>query len=157
MGISISPGHHGLAVGDVNGDGLEDVYVCDGGSLPNRLYVQRPDGTVDERSAVAGVDFLEDSRGALLVDLDNDGDQDLAVTTVAMVIVAENDGSGRFTLRGGHPGAPYPASISAADVDVDGDLDFYVCVYEGATQGKAAQGFQAVSYTHLTLPTILLV
>ena len=34
-------GHHGLAVGDVNGDGLEDLYVCDGGSLPNRLYARR--------------------------------------------------------------------------------------------------------------------
>lgn len=137
-------GHHGLAVGDVNGDGREDVYVCDGGSLPNRLYLQQPDGSVKEVSAEAGVDFLEDSRGALLVDWDNDGDQDLAVATVAMIVFCENDGKGNFTLRGGHMGAPYPASISAADVDVDGDVDLFVCVYEGMGNARSVgQGFQA--------------
>ena len=39
---------HGLAVGDVNGDELEDVYVCDSGGLPNRLYVQNLDVTVTD-------------------------------------------------------------------------------------------------------------
>lgn len=135
-------GHHGLAVGDVNGDGLEDLYVCDGGSLPNRLYVQQADGTVIESAAEAGVDFLEDSRGALLIDLDNDGDQDLVVATIAMIAVAENDGRGRFTLRGGHGGARYPSSLSAADPDGDGDLDVYVCVYEGE-RASGSRGFEA--------------
>ncbi len=135
-------GHHGLAIGDVNGDGREDVYVCDGGSLPNRLYVQQADGTVRDRSREAGVDFLEDSRGALLIDLDNDGDQDLAVATIAMIVVAENDGSGVFTLRGGHGGARYPSSLSAADPDNDGDLDLYVCVYEGE-RASGSRGFEA--------------
>ncbi|MEZ5323737.1 MAG: hypothetical protein R3F19_01520 [Verrucomicrobiales bacterium] len=60
-------GHQGIAVGDVNGDGLEDIYACDGGALPNRLYVQEADGTLSDRSAAAGVDFLEDSRSALIV------------------------------------------------------------------------------------------
>ena len=138
-------GHHGLAVGDVNGDGLEDVYVCDGGSLPNQLYLQQADGSAVEAAAKAGVDFLEDSRGALLVDLDNDGDQDLVVATVALIIMAENDGAGNFTLRGGHPGAPYPASISAADPDNDGDLDLYVCVYEAGDQLSSARWFAARS------------
>ncbi len=138
-------GHHGLAVGDVDGDGREDLYVCDGGSLPNRLYLQKADGTVREAAAEANVDFLEDSRGALLVDLDNDGDQDLVVATVAIVIVAENDGAGNFTLRGGHTGAPYPASISAADVDDDRDLDLYVCVYEAGDAATGSRWFEARS------------
>ncbi len=136
-------GHHGIAVGDVDGDGRDDLYVCDGGSLPNRLYRQLPNGAAEDISARAGVDFLEDSRSALLVDLDGDADQDLVLATIAMIVFAENDGSGRFTVRGGHPGAPYPYSLSAADFDLDGDLDVFVCVYGAADEGSGARGFEA--------------
>ncbi|YCM42803.1 VCBS repeat-containing protein [Verrucomicrobiaceae bacterium 227] len=139
-------GHHGIAIGDVNGDGLEDLYVCDGGSLPNQLYLQQPDGTAKEVAAEWGVAWLEDSRGALLVDLDNDGDQDLVVSTIAMIAIAENNGAGNFVLRGGYPGAPYPFSLSAADYDSDGDLDLYTCIYsagDDAISGK--RGFEAAS------------
>ena len=137
-------GHHGLAVGDVNGDDLEDLYLCDGGSLPNRLYLQQEDGTLRDVSREAGVDWLEDSRCALLVDLDNDGDLDLVVATIAMIAFAENDGKGRFAVRGGHPGARYPFSLSAADYDNDGDLDLYACVYS-AGDGASGRGFEATS------------
>ena len=41
----------GLAIGDVNGDGLDDLYFCDVGGLPNRLFVQQTDGTVVDSSA----------------------------------------------------------------------------------------------------------
>ena len=138
-------GHQGIAVGDVNGDGLDDVYVCDGGGLPNRLYVQSEDGTVEDRSAAAGVDFLESSRSALIVDLDNDGDQDLVVATVALVLFLENDGAGVFSLQGGHPGSPGPYSMAAADYDNDGDLDLYVADYGAGRSSSGAQGFEAQS------------
>ena len=137
-------GHHGLAVGDVNGDGRDDLYVCDGGSLPNRLYLQQADGTAVDVSAQAGVDWLEDTRSALLVDLDNDGDQDLVLATIAMVVFLENDGDGIFALRGGHPGARYPFSLSAADFDHDGLLDLYVCVYSAGDRA-GRRGFEANS------------
>ena len=91
-------GHNGLAVGDVNGDGLDDLYVCDMAGLPNRLFVQQPDGTARDMSAEAGVDWLERSRSALLLDLDNDGDQDLVVATSVSVLFMANDGAGRFKL-----------------------------------------------------------
>ena len=136
-------GHHGLALGDVDGDGLEDVYVCDAGSLPNRLYLQKPDGTLREASKESGVDWLEDSRSALLIDLDNDGDQDLVVATIAVIAFAENNGRGVFRLRGGHRGAPYPYSMAAADFDVDGDLDVHVCVYSGAAGSAGERGFES--------------
>ncbi|MGH9868089.1 MAG: tetratricopeptide repeat protein [Candidatus Polarisedimenticolia bacterium] len=89
-------GHNGIAVGDVNGDGLDDLYICQMGGLPNLLYVQNPDGTATDRSAEAGVDWLERTRSALFVDFDNDGDQDLvAATSVALLFMA-NDGAGKF-------------------------------------------------------------
>jgi len=91
-------GHNGLAVGDVNGDGLDDLYVCDMAGLPNRLFIQQPDGTAKDASAEAGVDWLERSRSALLLDLDNDGDQDLVVATSVSVLFMANDGAGRFKL-----------------------------------------------------------
>ena len=132
-------GHHGLAVGDVNGDGLEDVYVPQTGGLPNRLFVQSPDGTATDGAAAAGVDFLERTQSALLLDLDNDGDQDLAVATSASLIVLANDGSGHFTQVADLP--PGGAmSMTAADYDNDGDLDLYVCHYTKVTKDDKNAG-----------------
>lgn len=131
-------GHHGLAIGDVNSDGLEDLYVCDTGGLPNRLYLQRPDGTVSDDSAKAQVDWLENSRAALLIDLDNDGDQDLVVATIPLILFAENDGTGRFTLRDTSDAVADAHSMCAADYDEDGDLDIYICGYRPSPEtGKA--------------------
>ena len=119
----------GLAIGDVNGDGLDDCYVCDVGGLPNRLFVQQPDGTALDTAAAAGVDWLDRSYGALLVDLDNDGDQDLVVSASVSLLVMQNDGSGNFTVRTRLEPNPTAHSLSAADYDGDGRLDIYVCSY----------------------------
>ena len=48
--------HHGLAIGDVNGDGLEDVYVCQPKGFPNPLFLHQSDGSVREAGAQAGVE-----------------------------------------------------------------------------------------------------
>ncbi len=133
-------GHHGIALGDVNGDGLDDLYVCDAGGLPNRLYVQRADGTAQDVSAEAGVDLLEDSVAALLIDLDNDGDQDLVVGTDPWLQVAENDGSGHFSWRATMDLNTDPFSLTAIDYDVDGDLDLYVCGYNVRKQDPTRRG-----------------
>ncbi|MCH8046849.1 MAG: VCBS repeat-containing protein [Planctomycetes bacterium] len=123
-------GWQGLAVGDVNGDGLDDLYVCQPGGLPNLLFVQNPDGTASDRSAAAGVDWLDSTHGALLVDLDNDGDQDLVVGTTEGLLLAANDGRGKFTVVGAEViPAAIPYSLAAADYDGDGDLDLFVCCY----------------------------
>ena len=143
----VMTGHHGLAVGDVNGDGLDDLYLCDAGGLTNRLYLKTADGTVEDRSHASGVDFLEDSRAALLVDLDNDGDQDLVVSMLELIVFAENDGNGRFTVRGGFTGSPNAYTMSAADFNNDGYLDIYVCVYGPHEKETGTRGFEARSPT----------
>ena len=122
-------GNPGLAVGDVNGDGFDDFYICQEAGLPNRLFIQNPDGTATEHSASWGVDWLQSSRSALLVDLDNDSDQDLVVAIHGGVVVAENDSKGHFRLRDVLATTTDTMSLSAVDYDLDGRLDIYVCGY----------------------------
>ncbi len=122
-------GNPGMALGDVNGDGLDDLYLCQEDGLPNLLYVQNPDGTLRDESDEAGVNWLESSRSALLVDLDNDGDQDLAVAMMGGIVLAANQGDGQFKYQTLLPTADDLMSMSAADYDDDGLLDLYVCTY----------------------------
>ncbi|MFT7677912.1 MAG: hypothetical protein ACI8QC_001898 [Planctomycetota bacterium] len=119
--------HCGAAVGDVNGDGREDLYLCQTSGLPNRLLLQQADGSVRDYAAAAGVDWLEHSASALLVDLDGDGNLDLAVATRAGLLLQPGHGDGTF-------GKTVPLALvdsdvyalSAADFDLDGDLDLYL-------------------------------
>jgi hypothetical protein len=120
---------YGGAVGDVNGDGLEDLYVCQPGGLPNRLFIQNHDGTAADGSQEAGVDILDCSTSALFVDLDNDGDQDLVVAIWYELLVFENDAAGRFKLRAKLPTVHRDVqSLSASDFDNDGRADLYITV-----------------------------
>ena len=67
----------------------------------SRLFEIQQKGmtVVVDQSQAAGVAWLDQTSSALLVDLDNDGDQDLAAATAVGVLVMENDGTGKFTLR----------------------------------------------------------
>jgi hypothetical protein len=140
-------GHHGLAVADVNGDGLEDLYACQTGGLPNLLFTQNADGTATDVSAQAGVDIMERTHAALLSDLDNDGDPDLMLATYASLLVLANDGSGRFDRVADIP-FPNAFTLTAADYDLDGDLDVYACNYAQRSQldRNAGLGLQPIPY-----------
>lgn len=129
-------GHHGLAVGDLNEDGLEDLYLCEPGGLPNRAYLRQPDGSVRESAAEMGLDILDSCTSALIVDFDGDGDRELVLTTVDEVILMENTGRGRFRIAGRFA-AQSGTSMAAADVDNDGDVDLFVCGYLSPYDGGA--------------------
>ena len=120
-------GMHGLAVGDLDGDGLDDVFVCQQVGLPNQLLIRQLDGTYVDRAREARVDLLEPTRLALIVDLDNDGHQDLVQAVGPSLIVGFNEGDGTFSgftaLRAKNAAHFY--SLSAADADGDGWIDLY--------------------------------
>ncbi len=127
-------GHEGIALGDVDGDGLDDLFVCTSGGLPDRLFRHLPDGTLEDVSHAFGVDFLDQTRSALILDLDNDGDQDIVAAVDPWIVFLENRGEAnepkqpRFAPVARVPGVSV-TSLAAADVDRDGDLDLYACGY----------------------------
>lgn len=72
----------GSVMGDVNGDGLLDIYVCAVVGLKNlrghnELFINNGDNTFSEQSAEYGVDFESYSSSAAFLDYDLDGDLDL--------------------------------------------------------------------------------
>ena len=137
----------GMAVGDVNGDGLEDVYLCQGGGLPNLLFVQNSDGTATDQSAPSGSDWLDHTNSALLVDLNNDGDQDLVLAIPSRVLVMENDSTGIFKLATEIPTDDEDTeALSAVDFDGDGDVDLYVCTYYATDEARADESRRSFLY-----------
>ncbi len=139
--FGVSQHNHGVAVGDANGDGLDDVYVCQPSGMPNLLYLQQVDGTLADVSAQSGVDWLDISRAALFVDLDNDGDQDLVLTLRWSMLIHENDGRGRFALKRIVDTKFNLHSIAAADYDRDGNIDLYICGYSPGPESAATDVF----------------
>jgi len=125
LGLSFL-GHEGLSVADVDGDGREDVYVCQGGGIPNRLLLQQADGSVRDAGAEWGLDVLDLSRSALFVDLDGDDDLDLALAGEGVTFFERQE---RGFRRAARHATGTVTSLAAADVDADGDLDLYAACY----------------------------
>jgi cytochrome oxidase Cu insertion factor (SCO1/SenC/PrrC family) len=131
---SFQRGHYqngnGIAVADVDGDGLIDIYFTSqlGGS---QLWRNLGGGRFEEITEAAGV--AASGRvgvSASFADTDNDGDPDLYVTSVrGGNLLFENDGRGRFTDVTASSGLGYAGHSSSAlffDYDRDGLLDLFL-------------------------------
>jgi hypothetical protein len=123
------PSNPGLAIGDVNNDGLEDLFICQEVGLPCLLYLQQPDGSLKDYTRESNVDLLHNCRSALIVDWDNDGHNDLAVAMTGGVVLAEGDGTGRFRIATLLDTSEDVLVLSAGDYDLDGRLDLFAAVY----------------------------
>ena len=142
----------GLAVGDVNGDGRDDLYRSGSHFYAGELLVQRPDGSFeptafgDTRSPIAPTKGDpagfnpngQEELGSLFFDADGDGDQDLYIASGGSELSLSsdeyldrlflNDGTGVFRVDSAAlPSARNSAScVRATDIDRDGDLDLFV-------------------------------
>src|SRR3954469_24946388 len=121
---------NGVAVADVDGDGLIDIYFVSqvGG---NQLWKNVGGGKFQDITASAGVGVPgKVGVSASFADIDNDGDADLYVTTVrGGNVLFENDGKGHFRDITAPAGLSYVGHSSAAvffDYDHDGRLDLFL-------------------------------
>lgn len=127
----------GGAVGDVDNDGYEDVYLTDSlRGLPNSLYHNNGDFTFTDIAAKAGVANLNDDKNfsttAVFFDCDNDGYKDLFVVRFGQSLIFHNRGDGTFEDVSARSEIPKPRNAVAAvafDYDRDGKLDLYVGSY----------------------------
>jgi hypothetical protein len=123
----------GVALGDVDGDGLADLYLCrtDGS---NALYRNLGNWRFEDITAAAGVAAAgRYSTGATFADIDGDGDLDLLVLALggpnAWYL---NDGAGSFSEQF-LPDSAGSTTAALADTDRDGDLDLVIANYKAYT------------------------
>jgi hypothetical protein len=129
-----------IAIGDVNHDDLDDMFVAGSRNFKEKWFLQQRDGSFKSTEVAYkhGEKLEEEDAGTLLFDADNDGDLDLYIARGCAQypaghefyrdVLMINDGKGNFTeSREGLPSMMSNSSaVKAADFDQDGDLDLFV-------------------------------
>ncbi len=129
-----------IAIGDVNNDGLDDMFVAASRKYKEKWFLQKKNGKFEQKEVAykQNEQLEEEDAGTLLFDADNDGDLDLYIARGCgqyptghdyyKDVLLINDGKGTFTEAiNGLPNLKINSStIRAADFDQDGDLDLFV-------------------------------
>ena len=129
----------GLAIGDVNGDGLEDMYISGSYGRKGTFFIQQKDGTFNRKDLIEGNNpkNKEEELGSLFFDADGDGDQDLYIVSGGdelkpgsqayqdRLFINEN-GTFRLDAKALPNFISSGSAVRAADFDKDGDLDLFV-------------------------------
>jgi len=127
-----------MAVGYVNGDGLDDFYVGGAKYQAGQLFLQKGAAFVPSKQTAFFVDSLYEDVDALFFDADGDKDQDLYVVTGGNEFYDQmpeqfdrlylNDGKGNFTrdFQALPPMYDNKSVVRPCDFDKDGDMDLFV-------------------------------
>ena len=135
-----------IATGDVNGDGLDDLFVCGAKNQPSALLIQQQNGTfVDSDKEAFAENAVSEDVDAVFFDANGDKFLDLLVISGGNQTLKNgkegedrlyiNDGKGHFTKDPLAFQIQYESKscVTVADIDKDGDLDFFIGNMTSAT------------------------
>lgn len=124
-----------LAAGDVNQDGLDDIFAGNGAGFRSALYLQSEDGSFKKKTGPWQNDSLFEDTGALMFDADEDGRIDIYVTGGDYRSYRQDEyyqdrlylnTSQGFIKSDALPQMRISGKcVKAADFDGDGDLDIF--------------------------------